>query len=162
MGDSVATQGLARPSSRRQSVDTRADQSFASNFKTLCQANDVIEGMVHDILTTLNRTEIEKGLEDGILKCSHTTKYGGRIEINAIDLENLASPDAPASKSRKQVETKLNQLADSSFASMGQDTLESLFKVLDPMTDENEEFLAYHEIEDISFFTVISSKKTSR
>lgn len=159
MNDMIDTPNSRQPSTQRHSADD-STSSFERSFQNLRRVNEVVESVVRDIMNDLDRAEIEDGLEGGFLRCSHTTEFGGRIEINAISMDNLASPNLPDTQTRERIEEKMCYLADTSIASLGSDTVESLFGSADSAAQDEDEFLAVHQVEDISFFTVLSSGKS--
>lgn len=133
-----------------------AFEKFMQEFENMRFVDGVVETVVNDIFSTLHDVDVDRAMEGGILTCSHTAKCGSRIEINAIDLEKLASEKVSDSLLKQRVEARMRRQADMSINSIEAKTFESMLGSVCKVASKEGDFLAVHEIEDISFFTVIS------
>lgn len=150
-----------RESARSQvsSVNDHAEDAmsrFMKKFDCMRCVNDVVENMVNDISAGLHDVDANQALEGGILTCLLTAKDGSRIEINAIDLERLASEKVSDSDLKQRVEARMSRQADKTISAIEADALESMLDSACEAASEDGRYLAVHEVEDLSFFTVIS------
>lgn len=153
MNNTIYRSGNTRTLSSTSSTDFQS--AIPDCLQCISKVNDVVVDAINAIYDKLNLKEVRQALAGGILTCTQGMHAGGKIEINAIDFDNLASPFLSDIQLKARVEEEMGMLTSNYFDTLEEDTIKTFLGSAKTAAHGDEAFLSIHEIDDINFFTVV-------
>jgi len=153
---------MTRSDLQRTSPDAATDHTHTclspetlKRFQGMCDISKTVEGIVSNISTNLDGATVDNALKAGMLTCSCDLFQRASLKVQAVDLDNLLTPNTAETSVLNRVESQMKDLVHSSVNELGEDETDAFFQAVQLAAPEDAPLLCTDMINDILYFVTV-------